>query len=175
MDNGNTLFARRCIAEALINLMQKKDYADISITDICKTAGFSRMAYYRNFHSKDDILITYMKILADQFRADVLEKMPQADSRSYEILLYTFRYFGNYHRFVECLSGANLSSVLQYGLNYFMDTYLAGSDADMKTHYSLYYYAGGLFNLFSVWIANDMKETPEEMARIVFERMHRKI
>lgn len=173
--NENVIFAKRCIAEALITLMEEKEFQKISITEICEKSGYSRMAYYRNFQSKDDILIVYMQILADQFRQDVVTKMPQADSRSYEILLYAFRYFGNYHRFVECLASAHLSSVLQFGLNYYMDTYLAGSGADMAKRYSLYYYAGGIFNLFSIWIANGMKETPEEMAHIVFERMHKKV
>ena len=43
-------FARQCIGEALVQLMREKEFESISVTDICKTAGFSRMAYYRNFH-----------------------------------------------------------------------------------------------------------------------------
>lgn len=170
--NRNALFARQCIAEALIKLMEEKDYKKISLTEICETAGFSRMAYYRNFKSKDDILITYMKMLADQFRRDVVQKMPQASSRSLELLQYAFVYFQNYRRYVQCLLNANLASVLQYGLNYYMDTYVAGEDADMKKRYSLYLYSGGIFNIFTVWIANGMQETPEEMAQILFERMN---
>lgn len=41
---------------ALVQLMERKPYADITITDICKRAGVSRMAYYRNYASKDEIL-----------------------------------------------------------------------------------------------------------------------
>lgn len=174
MTSEDIVFTKRCIAEALINLMMSKEYQDISISEICKASGYSRMTYYRSFSSKDDILITYMTILADQFRHDVITKAPQADSRSYEILLYAFRYFGEYHRFVECLAKANLSSVLQYGINYYMDTYLVGRDESIQKHYAVYYYAGGLFNIFSVWIANGMQETPEEMAQTVFERMNKK-
>lgn len=171
--NSSALFAKQCIAEALIHLMEEKDYQKISLTEICETAGFSRMAYYRNFKSKDDILITYMKMLADQFRKDVLRKMPHTSSKSYKILEYAFYYFKNYQRFAQCLLDANLASVLQYGLNYYIDTYVAGVNADMKTKYSLYVYSGGIFNVFSVWIANGLKEDPEEMAQILYERLNK--
>ena len=170
--NGSSLFARQCLAEALIGLMGEKDYQEISLTEICRTAGFSRMAYYRNFKSKDDILVTYMKMLADKFREDVLKKLPDASSRSYELILYAFQYFRNYRRFAECLLQANLSSILQYGLNYYMDTFVAGEDAGKKKRYTLYYYSGGLYNLFSVWVMGGMEESAEEMAQVVYERIN---
>ena len=42
---------------ALILLMETKPYEKITITEITKKAGVSRMAYYRNYESKDDILL----------------------------------------------------------------------------------------------------------------------
>ena len=53
-------FTKSCIMEALLQLMHSKDYNDISITDITSRAGVSRMAYYRNYRSKDHILMDYM-------------------------------------------------------------------------------------------------------------------
>ena len=40
--------------------MHTQEYDDISITDITKRAGVSRMSYYRNYNSKDEILMDYM-------------------------------------------------------------------------------------------------------------------
>jgi len=36
-------FNRQCISEALIRLMETKSYDDISVTEICRMAGVSRM------------------------------------------------------------------------------------------------------------------------------------
>ena len=44
------------IYTALVQLMEKKPYKEITITDITKRAGVSRMAYYRNYETKDEIL-----------------------------------------------------------------------------------------------------------------------
>ena len=39
-------FNRQCISEALIRLMETKAYDDISVTEICRMAGVSRI-YFR--------------------------------------------------------------------------------------------------------------------------------
>lgn len=54
----NTM-TKECIFTALLILMEKKPYEEITITDIAKKAGVSRMSYYRLYKSKDDILIQY--------------------------------------------------------------------------------------------------------------------
>ena len=51
---------------ALLQLMEKKPYNEITITDITKRAGVSRMAYYRNYESKDDILIKRLESITDK-------------------------------------------------------------------------------------------------------------
>ena len=45
------------IARALTKLMDTKAFSDISVTDIITTAGVARASYYRNFHSKEEVLI----------------------------------------------------------------------------------------------------------------------
>lgn len=60
-ENGAHLLVVDCIYQALVQLMETKPYKDITITDITKKAGVSRMAYYRNFQEKDDILIDHLK------------------------------------------------------------------------------------------------------------------
>lgn len=45
---------------ATIKLLDTKDLKDISITEIIKKAGVSRMSFYRNFKRKEDILINHL-------------------------------------------------------------------------------------------------------------------
>lgn len=171
MDN-KVLFAKKCIAESLIGLMNEKEYQEISVTEICDRAGYSRMSYYRNFSGKDDILRSYMKMLVDEFRKASSAQAPHFTMVTYEHLVFAFRYFRNYSYFMECLLKANLSAIIQYGLNYYMDTYFLAESDDISKRYRMYYYAGGLCNLFTVWISNGMKESEEEMAQIVFDRFN---
>ena len=58
--NEANALTKECIVTALLRLMKVKSYSSISITDITNLAGVSRMAYYRNYKSKDDILINHL-------------------------------------------------------------------------------------------------------------------
>ncbi|MBS5284762.1 MAG: TetR/AcrR family transcriptional regulator [Clostridiales bacterium] len=66
--------ATDCIYTALIQLMQHKDYENISITEITRKAGVSRMAYYRNYESKDEILIKHLKKGMDDFYEELKKR-----------------------------------------------------------------------------------------------------
>lgn len=61
MSNSAHMLAIDCIYDALISLMKVKPYNKISVTDITERAGVSRMAYYRNYEEKDDILLNRFK------------------------------------------------------------------------------------------------------------------
>ncbi|HEM3612242.1 helix-turn-helix transcriptional regulator [Streptococcus suis] len=55
------LRAKDFIVQALFKLIESKNYDDITITDIAKKAGVTRISFYRNFDSKEDILRQEMK------------------------------------------------------------------------------------------------------------------
>ncbi|MFV0393506.1 MAG: TetR/AcrR family transcriptional regulator, partial [Coprobacillaceae bacterium] len=57
--NSENKIVKDSLTESLLLLMETKEYSQISITDIAKKAGVSRMAYYRNFDNKEDILEYY--------------------------------------------------------------------------------------------------------------------
>ena len=62
--------ARERIVAALTALMSEKDYAGITITEITQRADVSRMTYYRNYSSKEDILRKFMSDVGAHPRKD---------------------------------------------------------------------------------------------------------
>ncbi|MFV8290768.1 TetR/AcrR family transcriptional regulator [Aerococcus viridans] len=58
---NQNLKAKDYIIQALFLLIDSKQYDDITITDIAKKAGVTRISFYRNFDSKEDILRQEMK------------------------------------------------------------------------------------------------------------------
>ena len=67
------------ITTALLELMAKKDFSKISITEIVQKAGVSRVTYYRHFDSKEDVLLTYFGIAKDKFLLSVLDLIMEKD------------------------------------------------------------------------------------------------
>lgn len=69
---GSQIMAKQCQTEfahqrrellesSLINLMQEKNYQDISVKDICQEANIPRRTFYHYFDSKDDILSSFIE------------------------------------------------------------------------------------------------------------------
>jgi len=63
------------IYKLCIDMMLKKGYDNINISDICKKAGISVGCFYHHFKSKEDIIIEAYK-LADFDVLDVIKKNP---------------------------------------------------------------------------------------------------
>jgi len=163
--------AETYLAYALIALMEKKPLEEISITELTKKAGVSRMSYYRNFTSKQHILEEHLQTIVRRFRIEGEKKGYLGKDHGYEQLLYAFRYFRHHSRYALCLHNANLSSILLDGLNKYMDMYMIPPDADYAKRYKTYAYAGALYNLYIQWLKNGMRETEETMAEITFRIM----
>ena len=49
------------ITKALFRLMHEKSFSDISITELIRDAGVARVSFYRNYDSKEDVLVTLIE------------------------------------------------------------------------------------------------------------------
>lgn len=49
------------ITNTLFRLMEQKSLAEISITELVKGAGVARASFYRNYESKEDVLVTLIR------------------------------------------------------------------------------------------------------------------
>ena len=156
------------LAHALMELIEKKPLEEISITELTKKAGVSRMSYYRSFTSKQHILEEYLQTIVRRFRMEGEKNGYLGRDHSYEQLLYAFRFFRHYSRYALCLHQANLSSILLDGLNQYMDRYILPPNAPFGKRCKTYAYAGALYNLYIQWLKDGMQESEEKMAEIIF-------
>ena len=165
----NNSFIKECILQALLQLMDTKDFKEISITEITKKAGVSRMAYYRNYYYKEDILNNYMTELLDkyqQIRDNIVEASP---NDKYELLLHVFEYFKENEKFVLCLEKSNLSNIIQNRINgYIHETY---KSKDIYDKYDAIIFGGALYNTGKYWLLTGKKESLEDLTKLFVNRM----
>lgn len=62
---------------ALLQLLETKDLKDITVTQVVKRAGVSRMAFYRNFETLDDVLIAYIEPKINVSFENIINRLPQ--------------------------------------------------------------------------------------------------
>ena len=94
---------KESLTEALFILMRKKPFEEITITEISKLAGVSRISFYRNFDSKEDVLVKYLF----EKSMDAFSKY-QAQSTQ-EKLIAMFKSIDHLHEVVDLLYQQNLS------------------------------------------------------------------
>lgn len=160
---------KECIFVALMILMEEKCFYEITITEIAKKAGVSRMSYYRNYSSKEDIIISYLdrmfenylKIISDYGKDDYYH-------RKYWFLIC----FKENERLVRNLIHHELTYLVLERMNKLADrvckltinekSYLP--DMDLQ---NVRFATGGLFNVILNWINSGMTVREEEIASIL--------
>lgn len=168
--NEKNQFIKKCIAKALVELMKEKDLKDISITEITKKAGVSRMSYYRNYYYKEDILNSYMDEILETYNQYRDALISRNGYELYDIVLHVFESFKEHKDFVLALDKSNLSSVIQNKMNtYIKDIY--GGD-DIKKQYHAVMYSGALYNTCKTWLTNGTVEDEKVLAKIFIEKMY---
>lgn len=170
--NQDKEMAKMYLAEGLISLMSRKNFEDISVTEICKRAGVSRMTYYRYFEDKHSILNYYMMKIIKNYITENKNAENSVDLHDFERIKECFVFFRRYSEFVMCLKKANLSSILLDELNKYMKEHEDKKNSGMTRTYQMYYFAGALYNVFMNWLEGGMKESEENMAQIIVNLTH---
>ena len=168
MAHTNNL-AKECIATALIELMKVKSYPDITITDIAKKSGMSRMTYYRNYTSKEDIIIQYIDDVADSIHQLILSTGVNSDVFTYYKML--FESLGVHSDIVLVGHKAHLGDLILDAINKNMLLTYPPSSPDPFKAYKRHYYAGAFYNILIEWLNGGKKETPEQLAQFICKIM----
>lgn len=87
--NKSNQVSREYLLKAFVSLMQTEDYSNITVTDITNAAGVSRMAYYRNYAAKDQILTMYLDEICTAIVHPLNDYLPvPKDASEYIVLLF---------------------------------------------------------------------------------------
>lgn len=163
---SNNQFSKECIASALIELMKTKEYSSITITEIAKKSGMSRMTYYRNYTSKDDILIQYLDSVGEKITEIVAASNNPYDTETYLTILFSS--LGVESDIGYAVFKAHLGDLLLETINKnMMIAFPPSMLNDTDKVYKRSYFGGACYNVFIEWIKRGKKESPEHMARLL--------
>ncbi|MBQ8921610.1 MAG: TetR/AcrR family transcriptional regulator C-terminal domain-containing protein [Oscillospiraceae bacterium] len=152
--------------EALMKLMKKKSIEKITVDELCETGGIGRATYFRNFKSKDGILTAYIIMKWRKY-----EKAHKLKEHSLSDIYRVERYF----EFCYSMRKINDLIIAQGHHGAILSAYeVIVTDSDTNKvvdNYESYYMAYGLFGILMKWAKNGYKETPQELAEIVVDRI----
>lgn len=170
--NMNSIRSINLIIDALLALMNEKEYRKITISEITAKAGVVRSTFYAHFTTKEDVLSYHIfEIFKNKYTA---YQMADGFKDSEFIKLY-FEIWGEHVEFLKQLKENNLLMVLNQLDNHFefiCQSFLASSNSGLsKTaiKYANAFYADAMASVLRRWIITGMEETIEELTEVLIE------
>lgn len=169
--------------EALICLLNEKDYEYITVKEICKKAGVNRSTFYLHYESIDDLLEETLEFINKKFLdcfEDTSDFITNINLSSKENLyLINDKYLVPYLNYIKDNKNIFLTSfkrrktmksieryesLKKYVLNPILDKY----DVPTKMReYILSFYINGIVALIGTWIKNNCDTPVEKMINII--------
>lgn len=158
--------ARDCIATALVGLSLKKPLSSITVTELCKSAGVSRMAFYRNFDSKEEVFSWKLESLVDDYEAATsLVRAKGSPWFSLEHLYVCFLFLKENSDFIDGLYRCGYAQLLVDAIAGY--TIKIWGNETPEGEYILTAFAGSVCASYSRWREQDFPESPKQMAAIL--------
>ena len=177
--------------EAFLELIGKKDFAYITVKEICDKAGVNRSTFYLHYETVGDLLEESAQHIIDQFVAsmphdtvDFLEKLP--DRPLDELYLITPEYLMPYLTYIKEHRRIFKATVEQASALRMIDAYQKLSrhvfipilnrfgvpPEDQK--YVLQFHISGLMAIINEWLKDDCRDSIEHIISVMQRCIHRK-
>lgn len=161
------------VADALIELLAEKPYADISVSEIVDRADVGRATYYRHFTSKDEVIIYKFRVIFErEIDVDIDIETPFIH-RTPDSLR---RLFSNY---LENLAASRdvFETVYAAGLDYLLFMYmyrqtLVGTeDVELVDRYRIALHSASIFAVVDQWITSGFAQSPDELITMLMTQV----
>lgn len=152
---------RDALKNSLITLMNEKEFKNITISELTKHSGVSRCAFYRNYHSKEDILLEISKDTVKE----IYQVLSKSKNNSFMWYKKCFEEIKKYYKIAKLLI-VDASIPIQ---ELYRNIIKKKENTNSKDEYKELSYESALSSIIFRWLNTDMKESEEEMALICTE------
>ena len=161
-NNNKRKKSQEQIEKIFLQLIQKKNIEDISVSTICDIANLNRSTFYSNYIDIYDLAEKVKIQMAKEFGDFQISHNSKQDENGY---LTMFKYIKDNQIFFKTYF--KLESICpDVPLNY--HTELAEKYYDNKhIDYHIEFFRAGLNAVIKKWLNNGCKETPEEINEII--------
>jgi hypothetical protein len=126
---------------------------------------------FRNYNVMEDIITSYLDELFEEYSKDILcyEK-----TYNYESVCLYFSYFRKHENLIINLINSNLTNLIfersvELLHSFSKDIVCEKSYPPEKERYSIEFVAGGFYKVLIEWAKSGMKESDEDMAKMLYD------
>lgn len=172
------------ITNAFIDLLEMKDFEDITVKDITTRGNMNRGTFYAHYLDKYDLmdkckeeLLNGMYEIISKNISEVVEKVDEQNdvSEPFSITVRMLEYINEQSRMMKILLVTNGDLSFQHKMKEIIfqlfNNNLGGGNFDKNTlvpsSYVISYIASANIGVIQEWLGRDKQESPEEIARII--------
>ena len=166
--------------EALLLLLEKKEYEFITVKEICAKAGVNRSTFYLHYESIDDLLLETLEMINKRFNEAFNNKVIDINKDDKDNLFFiTDAYLIPYLNFIKenkkiytlihdkpliFKKQQTFKKLYTELFSVILDRY---GVLESQKEYIFSYFSFGLVAVIQKWIENDCKDDIEEMAKLM--------
>jgi len=169
------LRTRNMLGDALIALLQEREFDDITVQDVLDRAGVGRSTFYAHYRDKEDLFLSDVEEFFERI-CTVLGRQKASPKRLLPVR-EVFAHIREMHEFYEGVArSGKMNDVHALGRGHFARSIeerlqLAGVKMEPALRSAqAYALAGSFFSLLDWWVDKGMKGDPKEMDAL-FHRM----
>lgn len=172
--NPSALRSKRILTETLLRLMKQYPYHEITVKHILLESGISRKTFYRNFHSKDDILNSYIDSILYRYLEAIKEQGEYSMIQMLDIifsfceknrdLLFMLR--DNDMLYLPLLKLNRLLPIEHRRIARKIPEQNSETAGDLS-QYIVFFNIGGIWNIIVGWIENDMRDSTTDIKKAI--------
>lgn len=171
------------MAEALLALMEKKEFQYISVKEVCAKAEVSRSTFYLHYENTAELLAEAVDMIHERFHNSIPETDVRSAAISYkprsELFLVKDKWLLPYLAFVEenkhvykaihtQMESFGAERTYQEFFQRVFSPILSRFGVEERKHgYIMTFYRHGLTAVLMKWVEDDCRERPEDIAAVI--------
>ncbi|MGN1165739.1 MAG: TetR/AcrR family transcriptional regulator [Lachnospiraceae bacterium] len=164
------------LSNTFLALLSEKDFADITVNELCERAMIRRATFYTHFSDKYDFFAFFMRQIEDSFYSDYEKEKQYKEENDTSYFLYmlkeTIDFLNAHKKIVEKALASNafptitdiLSNVIYENVleNLSVET-IPPTQKEASPEILAAFYSGGIVHLLKYWLNNRNTITEEEL------------
>lgn len=157
------------IEKTFLQLIQKKNVSEISVSTICKIAKLNRSTFYANYIDVYDLVEKVKNRMAEEFAEFQFSNNSQQDYNGYLNMFKHIKENQIFYKTYFKLEDISISPVTRYNIEMAKTLY-----NNEYIDYHIEFFRAGLNAIIKKWLNNNCKESPEEMVKIITSEYKKK-
>lgn len=165
--SATNIQAREKLLKSFLEILKEKPLSSVNVVELTRSAGVSRMTFYRNYSSVEQILMDRLQEIIALYQAEDHFVTEEDKIVAVQYAMHYLQFMKANGHFIGCLLNSGMGDLVLHAITEYELHKWKCTPEDMVLNCKIYLFAGGLYNLYVLWSSQDFAMDPESMANVI--------